>query len=124
MSRLAETGGDYLCASAVGDTAVRVFFLGRFKNRTVVWDTTIYTLKRYHQAHTSASVSPQRSFSARPFMEIMGSIDGSLRLKVGLDLPAIDEPTIKKTIIMIRNYKRLKPGRHEWGEEITLTAGT
>jgi hypothetical protein len=49
-------------------------------------------------------------------MEIAPAPDGKLALTVGLNLTAIDEPTIKKTLIMIRNFKRLKLGRHEWGE--------
>ena len=37
------------------------------------------------------------------------------QLNVGLDLPIIDEPVIKKTIIMIRNYKLLAVGKIEFG---------
>ena len=36
-------------------------------------------------------------------------------LEVALAVPAIDAPTVFKTIIMIHNYKRLAPGRHEYG---------
>ena len=41
---------------------------------------------------------------------------GALALTVGLNLAVIDEPAIRKTLIMVRNYKRLGFGRHEWGE--------
>ena len=37
------------------------------------------------------------------------------KLNVGLDLKTIDEAVINKTIIMIRNYKRLRIGRNEFG---------
>jgi len=40
--------------------------------------------------------------------------------RVVLDIPRIDEPAILRTIIMIRNYKRLYPGRHEFGEPRTF----
>lgn len=110
-SQLAESGSDYLCATALPDTAVRVRFLGRFQDRAVVWDATLYTLNRYYQERSTDS-----AFSARPFMEIAHDIDGSCQLTVGLNLPIIDAPTIKKTIVMIRNYKRLRMGRIEWGE--------
>jgi hypothetical protein len=40
-------------------------------------------------------------------------------LRVGLDLQRIDRPAIEKMIIMIRNYRNLRYGRHEYGEART-----
>lgn len=122
-SRLAETGCDYLCTPTAEDTIVRVHFLGRFQGRPVAWNATIYTLERYHQEQSPAGAASSQRASARSFFEIAPAADGSCGLKVGLNLPVIDEPAVKKTIIMIRNYKRLRPGRHEWGEAVSLTAG-
>ena len=50
-----------------------------------------------------------------PFIEIIEADEGIYSLNVGLDLKTIDEAVIKKTIIMIRNYKRLRIGRIEFG---------
>lgn len=86
-------------------------FRGRFQDREVVWDATFTTLRRYLER----SAAP----SARPFIEINRAADGALRLEVGLDLPEFDRPAIAKTVIMIRNYKRLRLGRHEWGELVS-----
>lgn len=113
-SLLAQTGSDYLCASALPDTAVFVQFLGPFQNRMVAWDATLYTLTRYYQDHPAESASTLQFCSPRPFIEITPSADASFLLKVALDLNIIDEPVIKKTIIMIRNYKRLRLGRFGW----------
>ena len=112
-SLLAQTGSDYLCASDLPDTAVFVQFLGPFQNRMVAWDATLYTLTRSYQDHPAQSDSTLQLFS-RPFIEITPSAAGRYSLKVGLDLPTIDAPVIKKTIIMIRNYKRLRLGRFGW----------
>ena len=113
-SLLAQTGSDYLCASVLPDTAISVQFLGPFQHRMVAWDTTLYTLTRYYQDHPEESNSPLQLSSPRPFIEITPSAAGRYSLKVGLDLPTIDAPVIKKTIIMIRNYKRLRLGRFGW----------
>ena len=113
-SLLAQTGGDYLCASALPDTAVFVQFLGPFQNRIVAWDATLYTLTRYYQDHPAQSASTLQLCASRPFIEITSSAAGRYSLKVGLNLPTIDAPVIKKTIIMIRNYKRLRLGRVGW----------
>lgn len=112
---LAATGNDFQVLSAVPDTAVEIRFIGPFKKRPVVWDATLYTLKRYQE-----EFNPQKS-STRTFIEITESGTDVYRLKVGLNLGAIDEAVIRKTIIMIRNYKLLRPGIIEWGEPISLS---
>jgi hypothetical protein len=37
---------------------------------------------------------------------------------VGLHVERIDPPTVRKAMIMIRRYKRLRRGRHEYGPPI------
>ena len=113
-SLLAQTGSDYLCTSALPDTAVYVQFLGPFQNRMVAWDATLYTLTRYYQDYPAQSTSTLQFCASPPFIEITPSAAGRYSLKVGLDLPTLDAPVIKKTIIMVRNYKRLRLGRFGW----------
>jgi hypothetical protein len=38
-------------------------------------------------------------------------------ITIGLNVTAIDPPVLLKTTIMIRKYKRLHAGRHEFGEQ-------
>jgi hypothetical protein len=54
------------------------------------------------------------------FMEITPNPSGNMLLKIGLAVPMIDETIIKKTIIMMRHYRRLKAGWHEWGAATTF----
>ena len=114
-SQLAESGSAYLCTTALPDTIARVRFLGRFQDRAVVWDATIYTLSRYYQTFDAERAASERISSARSFFEIAPAVDGGYPLLMALNLPVIDVPTIKKTIVMIRNYKRLRMGKVEWG---------
>ena len=54
------------------------------------------------------------------FIEIGASGESGTALKIGLNVPRIDTPVIRKTIIMIRQYKNLQPGRHEYGEACSV----
>lgn len=45
-----------------------------------------------------------------PFIEIAAGTEGVYPVAVGFDLSHIDEPVIRKTIIMVRNYQRLEIG--------------
>lgn len=80
----------------------RFRFTGAFQGARVIWDCTLTTL--------AAARAP------RNFIDV-GPADGAVRaIRVGLDLPAIDAATIRKTIVMIRQYRLLAPGLHEYGD--------
>lgn len=40
----------------------------------------------------------------------------ALHIDVGLAVPRLDPVVLRNTFVMLRNYKRLRPGRHEWGD--------
>lgn len=94
----------------------RFSFAGSFQNQEIVWDTTLLTLTLYHAEQPAAAGPVQRS----PFMEIGDASGPGRRIRVALDIAQIDEPAILRTIIMIRQYKRLHTGRHEFGEARVL----
>ena len=88
----------------------------RFQNQEVVWDTTLLTLAHYHTGQPKSAQPTVRT----AFMEIGDETACGRAIHVALDIPHIDEPAILRTIIMIRHYKRLRPGRHEFGEPRTF----
>mgnify|MGYP001819678569 FL=1 len=106
-------GKPFIILEAQGNTCTRVHFLGTFQGREVIWDATLMTLEHHsHKLHrTGAEIAVHR-----PFIEIGESAGNSIPLSVALDVSVIDKPVILKTIIMIRNYRRLHEGRHEFGE--------
>lgn len=108
-------GNDYICNTRLPDTVVSVSFTGLFQGKVIMWNMTLTALK--HQSNAaSQQVTVNKSESGnRPFIEITAGREGVFPLNVGLDLAVIDETVIKKTIIMIRNYKRLAIGRIEFG---------
>ncbi len=112
---LQKLDSDFICSTSLPDASVCVSFLGPFQGRTVLWNLTLSTLKHYRDM-LAKEIPPSESGSGiRPFMEIKKGSNGVYPLTVCLDLAAIDEPVIKKTIIMMRNYKRLALGRMEFG---------
>jgi len=98
-TRLQNQGAEFICDTSLPAISASIFFLGPFAGETVVWQMTLAVIKS----------------GETPFIEIQQGSKGVYPVSVGLALPAIDEPVIKKTIIMMRNYKRLAIGRIEFG---------
>lgn len=95
-----------------GPAQARFAFSGIYENREVVWDAALLTLAHYNAIQVSLRQPIQRI----AFMEIGDETRHGRAIEVVLDIPHIDEPAILSTIIMIRNYKRLRHGRHEFVE--------
>ena len=97
------------------DDHVHIRFTGPFQGRRITWDTSITTLEHeFGVRHRSRQ--PHISPRLRQFIDV-GPADGDIRtLRIGLNVGRIDEPVIRKTIIMIRQYKLLHEGYHEYGE--------
>lgn len=102
---------DYQIHGALPASHVAVTFMGTFMGKPVTWEMQLQTLT--HCRHIAANSAGNRC----PFIEIFPSDTETYPIKVGLELAVIDEPAIRKTIIMIRNYKRLAIGRLEFCRE-------
>jgi hypothetical protein len=72
----------------------------------VVWDCDFLTL--------------DAARAARNFIDVGESGPQGVPVRVGLAVTRIDRPAIEKMILMIRNYRRLRPGRHEYGGSRTM----
>lgn len=94
-------GADFVCDGPLGGGGARLRFIGRYQDRDVVWDAELIAL------------SGDRA--AAQFIDIGEPGPRGVPIRIGLGVPCIDRPTVLKTIIMVRNYKRLRPGRHEFG---------
>lgn len=114
-SQLESSGSDYSCWTSLPASSATVVFLGPFQGHTVVWNMTLSTLEHYRAAEVGFQSSAKNNHFDRPFIEILEVVEGVFSLGVGLDIAVIDEPAIKKTIIMIRNYKSLALGKIQFG---------
>lgn len=72
----------------------------------MTWDAEVIALR------AGGSDAPPR----RPYIDIGAPGAHGRVLRVGLALRALDAPALAKTVIMIRNYKRLRRGRMEFGD--------
>jgi hypothetical protein len=109
-------GLSYTLLAAPGAEHARFAFPGSFQGEPMIWDATLLTLARYHADQPDAGQSVVRS----AFLEIGGETAHGRAIRVALDVARIDEAAILRTIIMVRQYKRLHSGRHEFGEPRTF----
>lgn len=112
-------GRDFVCPTALPANAATVSFIGVFQGQSVLWQMTLATLSHWQLSCSSAHFDAERNLFSHPFIEIDDGQVGVFPIRVGLDLVLIDEPVIKKTIIMVRNYKRLALGRSGFGSAQT-----
>lgn len=94
---------DYQALSPLGAAEVHLRFSGPFEGRPVLWDARFIS-----RHHCGASHS---------YIDIGEDGPEGYRLTVVLDVHCFDAPTVHKAIIMVRQYKRLHRGRHEFGSE-------
>lgn len=90
---------EYRLREPLAGAEARFEFIGRIDGVAVIW-----------QARLLALGSGDRD----QFIEIGPARGERRQLTVGLALERVTPPDILKTVIMIRNYKRLREGRHEW----------
>jgi hypothetical protein len=115
QTQLQKLGNDFICNNQLPDSVAYVSFLGTLYGKTVLWNMNLATLAHI-QANTPPNTQAIKSeIQRRPFIEIKEGSESIYALSVGLDLKEIDVPVIKKTIIMIRNYKLLDIGMIEFG---------
>lgn len=108
---LERNGTVFTYTAPAQENCAQIRFTGSFEGRPVIWDATIMTLGHRH----ATGSGDERAHPDSQFIEIDEG-DGDIRkIRIGLQLKCIDEQAILKTIIMIRKYKRLRTGRHEFG---------
>ena len=88
---------------------VHIKFNGPFQGEIVSWDTQFSTLNDYK---TKKKITTK---NLKQFIEIEPIDSKNMKLTVSLNLSEITEPNIQKMMIMIKQYKNLSFGRHEFG---------
>jgi hypothetical protein len=101
LARLVATGMDYLPDSRLPGKLAAIRFAGSLAGKRIIWDARI-------QAQGRHSTAPQ-------FIEVADEGYPLRRVSIGLNVEVIDRQVVERTIIMMRKYKRLRVGRHEFG---------
>lgn len=107
QQRLVENRSDYLLQDELPGSRIRLVFAGPFNGELVVWNACIETIEAYSRHHP-VDDDPQQ------FIDIWREND-VYRIHIGLNVQQIDQAVIERSMIMVRNYKRLSEGRHEYG---------
>jgi len=91
-----------------GGSSLRLRFPGPFEGRVVTWEATLVAL-------AAPEGCAGMGGPGENFIEIGEDGPSGVPIRVGLQVARIDRPTVRKAIIMIRRYKRLRRGRHGYG---------
>lgn len=94
---------EYQLISALGERPVRFSFNGYLLGTPTTWMATLWTSSAYPLPTPCSSGQNQ-------FMEVGNTLKGITPITIALNLPEIDEGAILKTLIMVRKYKKLRPG--------------
>ena len=111
---------DYTLRQQHSAESVELEFTGTLHGQPVLWQAEFCTLRHYClRSLASATMHNSMTVQAQAFIDIQIQ-NQAHRLLVAVNLPVIDEPAILRTIIMIRQYKRLTTGRHHYGDTATF----
>jgi hypothetical protein len=121
-AELAASGDAFRLLHRHSPESVHIQFTGLFQQQPVVWDAIIQTLGHYFKHTVKDKLEPGQSVYLKQFIEIKPGVN-LLQLQIALNLAEIDDAAIKRSIIMIRNYKRLHVGRHEYGDAHRYSSG-
>ncbi len=78
---------------------VRLQLTGTFAGEPIIWDANVEAL----------------GTNAKSYLDVQDATAGRGTIQVGLPVEIIDAPTLHKSVIMIRQYRALRLGRHQFG---------
>lgn len=110
----------YEIISQDADDHVQLLIHGAYQQPDVVWQAEIFTLAAYYR-YTHPSQPLTKNIKLRQFIDIDNRSNDRPKLSVALNVHKIDKPAILKTVIMINQYRNLRPGKHEYGPEISIS---
>ena len=113
----------YKIINRESDQSVRLEFTGVFEGKEIVWHASIKSLYACLLEQQASAKSCMGVAKLHQFIDIK-YCNNAYQVEIGLNLNQIDEPAIKRAIIMMRKYKRLHLGRHEYGEAIQFKIET
>ena len=99
----------YTLIHQVDSQYAHVTFNGTFLGKTVTWDTDFFTLKGFQDKDDSIHENMKQFINIEPLSS------ETMKLTVVLKISEINNSSIQKMMIMIKQYKALTIGRHEYG---------
>lgn len=84
-------------------------FISDFEGKETTWDTNFFTVEGFQIEKNIINTD------FKQFIDIDPITPDAMKLTVALKVDEINRPNILKMIIMIKQYKNLSIGRHEYG---------
>jgi hypothetical protein len=107
IEELDGSAADYLLFDDHSPEQGHCLFRGTFQGQNVIWDCHIHPL--LNPARRNQETPP------RHFIDIAQQKNYiSQRIDIGLNVINITRAVVLKSVIMVRQYKNLDYGRHEW----------
>jgi len=104
---LSQQKKSYLLEGGLPGQSVSLQFEGVFGGENVIWHASLSIMQEYAK-YNVVSDDPEQ------FIDIQ-LINDVYQVKIVLNVKQIDRAVVESTIIMIRKYKRLQFGRHQYG---------
>ncbi|RTZ60269.1 MAG: hypothetical protein DSZ32_03965 [Gammaproteobacteria bacterium] len=102
---------DYQIVERISPAHVRVRFAGAFEQPEVNWQADIMSLENYRFSH--AGFAPEHG--ERTALMVAGDLDADpRRILVALPFAEITRREIMQTVVMLRNYRRMREGLRQW----------
>ncbi|MGF1545737.1 MAG: hypothetical protein ACFCUG_00255 [Thiotrichales bacterium] len=105
-ARLERSDATYLLLAPLRAGRAEFAFFGHFAGNEVIWLATLEIVVDTANARATSFIEIAPAQPTSP---------GVRNLSIGLRVASIDHATLLKSIIMIKNYKRLREGRHAFG---------
>jgi len=105
--KLEASEENFILESEIPAGKVYLQFEGVLEGVAVVWHACVQTVKEYSK-NSHVDEDPKQFIN----IEIK---DGLHKLDIALNIKQIDQAALERTIIMIRKYKMLRIGYHEYG---------
>ena len=99
----------YTLIQQLNSQVAHIKFNGLFQGKKVTWDTHFFTLPGYK---AQKNIKDKK---LKQFIDIQVIEPGSMKLTIALNITEVNKPNILKMMIMIKQYKNLSPGQHEYG---------
>jgi len=113
--------GDPVFHDRPGGERLRLSFDGSLNGAPQRWRAEFLTLAAcYREWLQRTGQLPGTPARLRAFIDVGEPCGDERNLRVALPVANIDRATALKAIIMIRNYRRLRPGRLDYGEDVVF----
>ena len=104
FERLQQSPVEYIAHNVLGDTQAVIDFTGHFEGQPQVWHASVIALKVKGQVSEPQYIDVGEASLAQRLLNV----------EIGLQVERIEESTVLMVIKMMRQWKNLHRGRHEF----------